>query len=85
MDKLRHRLGHELLALALGVGNTLWHQVLSPKTPMLTRRETMEMRQRFHKLLECDRENVRTGHYPRELLFQFPFFKYLRQTPSAIL
>jgi ubiquinone/menaquinone biosynthesis C-methylase UbiE len=44
-----------------------------------------EVQRRYRALLERDLENVRAGHYPKALLFQFPFVDYLRSAPFLAL
>lgn len=43
------------------------------------------LRRRTEELLRRDLENVRTGMYPRELLFQIPARHYMRALPRLIL
>lgn len=43
------------------------------------------LRKRLHALYARDLDNVERGHYPRELLFQFPFGPYLRALPRLLL
>jgi hypothetical protein len=42
------------------------------------------LQQRYEALLERDLANVEQGIYPRELLFQLPLLRYLRQLPAAV-
>jgi ubiquinone/menaquinone biosynthesis C-methylase UbiE len=44
-----------------------------------------EVQRRYRELLERDLENVRDGHYPEALLFQFPFADYLKRAPFLAL
>lgn len=43
-----------------------------------------EVRGRFRGLLERDLENVKAGLYPKDLLFQVPFGRYVRTIPRLI-
>jgi SAM-dependent methyltransferase len=43
-----------------------------------------QVRARFAALLDRDLDNVARGDYPRELLFQIPARRYLRQIPSLV-
>jgi ubiquinone/menaquinone biosynthesis C-methylase UbiE len=43
------------------------------------------LNKRFEKLLKQDIQNVEEGLYPRELLFQIPFYSYLRMIPGLSL
>jgi ubiquinone/menaquinone biosynthesis C-methylase UbiE len=43
------------------------------------------LRRRVRELYERDLENVRTGMYPRELLFQIPSRSYARALPRLVL
>jgi ubiquinone/menaquinone biosynthesis C-methylase UbiE len=42
------------------------------------------VRKRYEELLSKDLANVRAGHYPASLLFQFPFVGYIRATPELL-
>ncbi|NJK88013.1 MAG: class I SAM-dependent methyltransferase [Myxococcales bacterium] len=43
-----------------------------------------ELIQRFRTLLETDLSNVEQGYYPKSLLFQFPFWRYLLRAPEQL-
>ena len=43
------------------------------------------VQQLYRELIERDLRNVEEGHYPKSLLFQFPFLDYLRSTPTLAL
>jgi len=40
-----------------------------------------EVQRRYRQLIERDLANVDAGHYPKALLFQFPFADYLKTAP----
>ena len=75
---------HQTLAVALGFGARAWHYVLNPKSPRLSLQELTAVQERFDALLRADVANVAAGHYPRELLFQFPIARYLSQVPAGM-
>jgi ubiquinone/menaquinone biosynthesis C-methylase UbiE len=52
-----------------------------PKVPY---RAEHEVRRRFQQLLADDLANVEAGHYPRELLFQFPAGTYAKRLPRLV-
>lgn len=57
----------------------------SDKTLQITKEEKKILKRRFKELLEKDLENVKKGYYPKSLLFQIPFFEYLKDVPLLII
>ena len=84
IDRLRYRARHKSLAALLGSYMEIWHGIANPELrPDL--RALEELRRGVDELLAADLRNVEVGHYPRELLFSFPFRAYLRTLPEALL
>jgi len=85
-SRARYRARHTGLAVGLGLTlhllyRTLFRDAREPPEPEVGR----ELVRRFRALLEEDLTNVEQGYYPRDLLFQFPFRRYLRQVPRQIV
>lgn len=72
------------LAMSLGVGGRLVSTLLAPTAPLPSAASVRELRRRFDALIEEDLANVEAGHYPRELLYQFPLAEYLSRLPQAL-
>jgi len=84
-SEVRYRARHTGLAVGLGVTLHLIYRMLMPDTrrppePVVAR----ELVRRFRELLDNDIANVESGYYPRDLLFQFPFSRYVMQAPSQL-
>jgi hypothetical protein len=84
LDRLRYRAQHYGLTLSLGVPGRLLSMALSP-SQRLDPAIFALLQQRYDTLLERDLDNVARGYYPRDLLYQFPLFDYLRRVPEAIV
>ncbi len=81
-----HRTLHGALAAAMLPGNRLWHAALDPRGEAPSAEALAELSRRVEELIAADEENVRLGHYPRELLFQIPLVEYMtRVLPEALL
>jgi len=85
LDRFRYRAQHYGLTVWLGVPGRLWNMVVSPRRPRLDRAAVAVLQRRYDELLERDLDNVARGYYPRDLLYQFPLFDYLRQIPEALI
>jgi ubiquinone/menaquinone biosynthesis C-methylase UbiE len=85
LDAARYRLQQQALALSAFVGHRLWHLALDPGAPRPSVDAIREIERRYAALLERDLENVRRGCYPRDLLYQLPFFEYLGHVPEVLL
>lgn len=84
IDRLRYRARHKSLAALLGAYMELWHTIYKPaRRPDLRALEAL--RADMEEVLAADLRNVEVGHYPRALLFSFPFRDYLRTLPEALL
>lgn len=84
--RARYRARHTGLALGLGVTlhvlyRTLFHDHRPKPEPQVAK----ELVRRFKALLDADLSNVEAGYYPRELLLQFPFRRYLSQAPTQFV
>lgn len=84
IDASLYRLQQLALAASVFPGNRLWHLFLSPGQPRPRATAIRELERRYRALLEADLDNVRSGAYPRELLFQFPLLEYLTALPKAL-
>jgi ubiquinone/menaquinone biosynthesis C-methylase UbiE len=85
IDRLRYRAQQYGLAMPLAVAGRFWNLVLSPGQERFSVSVLKAVQQRYDALLEQDLANVERGYYPRELLYQFPLFDYLRRVPEALL
>ena len=85
LDRLRYRAQQYGLAMSLAVPGRLWNLVLSPNQERFSVGVLKAVQARYEALLEQDLANVARGYYPRELLYQFPLFDYLRKMPEALL
>lgn len=83
-----HRAAYRAQQLGMLYQCLLGHRVLRfltgnrMKVDVEAQREAQEG---YDKLIERDLRNVEEGLYPKSLLFQFPFFDYLKTTPSWAL
>ncbi|MFN8576928.1 MAG: class I SAM-dependent methyltransferase [Candidatus Sericytochromatia bacterium] len=57
----------------------------SDKTLKISQEEKLILKKRFKELLKRDLENVQKSYYPKTLLFQIPYFKYLKNTPLLLI
>jgi ubiquinone/menaquinone biosynthesis C-methylase UbiE len=85
LDRTRYRLQQQGLALSLGLGGRLISLILSPGRRAPGRELVAELERRYRALLDRDLENVAKGHYPRELLYQFPLREYVTVLPEFLL
>ena len=85
IDRLRYRAQQYGLAMSLAVPGRLWSLVISPSQERFPALLLKTLQRRYEALLDRDLENVARGYYPRELLYQFPLFDYLRRMPEALL
>lgn len=73
------------LALSLGLTFRGLMQAFLPDGARRPEQEEAKVLvERFRELLERDIENVRKGYYPRGLLFQFPYWTYLKRLPAGL-
>lgn len=85
-DRVRYRARHTGLAIGFGVTLHLLYRTLMPDTRRRPDPEVgRELVRRFRELLAADLANVEAGYYPRDLLFQFPFGRYLMQAPAQLI
>ncbi|HUH03315.1 MAG TPA: methyltransferase domain-containing protein [Kofleriaceae bacterium] len=54
------------------------------RRPPLSADTLTRLRRRYFRLLQRDLDNVASGMYPRELLFNLPIASYMRSLPSLI-
>lgn len=83
-DRLRYRAQHYGLTASLVIPGRILGMVLSPRQQRFDAALVGALQQRYEALLEQDLDNVAQGYYPRELLYQFPLFDYLRRVPEAL-
>ena len=76
--QLQHRTMLEVAARATG----LWHLAMAaPHIPYGNRDALIE---RMLELFQQDLANADAGYYPRSLVVDFPFFRYLAAAPGAL-
>lgn len=66
----------------------LGHRVLrfvARRPVKIDKEAAREVEVRYEALLERDLRNVEEGLYPKSLLFQFPFFDYIKTAPALAL
>jgi len=85
IDRFRYRAQQYGLAMSLAVPGRFWNFMLSPGQERFSVAMLKTVQQRYEALLERDLANVAAGYYPRELLYQFPLFGYLRRVPEVLL
>src|SRR6478736_4942298 len=85
IDRVRYRAQQYGLAMSLALPGRFWNFVLSPGQQRFSVDVLKAVQQRYEALLEQDLANVARGYYPRELLYQFPLFDYLRKVPEVLL
>ncbi len=85
IDRIRYRAQQYGLAMSLALPGRLWGVVLKPSREKFPAALLQTLQQRYEALLDRDLDNVAQGYYPRELLYQFPLFDYLRRMPEALL
>jgi ubiquinone/menaquinone biosynthesis C-methylase UbiE len=82
-DRYAYRARQYGLTVSLAIPGRLFEFFRSP----LTRFDAdvvAALRRRYQALLERDLANVERGDYPRDLLYQLPLLRYLRQVPAAL-
>jgi ubiquinone/menaquinone biosynthesis C-methylase UbiE len=84
LDRYRYRARQYGLTLSLAVPGRLWGLLLSPNQPALDAHVVGLLQRRYERLLERDLLHVERGDYPRELLYQLPLLRYLRELPTAL-
>lgn len=84
IDKLRYRGQHFSFLLNATVLQEAARIVTRQKRPELSRDTIRELMTRHKALHRRDLENVATGMYPRELLFDIPVQRYLRAFPQLV-
>ncbi|WP_428261394.1 class I SAM-dependent methyltransferase [Haliangium sp.] len=84
LDRARYQTRHRALAVASGVYIGMWQRLLmSPPRPQAA--AVADLRASFDALLRADLANVEAGHYPRELLFDLPYRRYVSAMPELLL
>lgn len=83
LDRYVYRARQYGLTLSLAIPGRLWGLLLSPNQPGFDGHVLGLLQRRYADLLERDLANVERGVYPRELLYQLPLWRYLRQLPEA--
>jgi len=84
LDRARYRFQQNALLHLLAPGMGVWHRLVGPRLPAPGRGELAALRERLAALFSRDLENVERGAYPRELLFQLPLARYLRELPALL-
>jgi ubiquinone/menaquinone biosynthesis C-methylase UbiE len=85
IDRMRYRAQHYGLTLSLAIPRQLLSFAVAPRHTRFDTSIFNTLQRRYDALLELDLDNVAHGYYPRELLYQFPLFDYLRQVPEALV
>jgi ubiquinone/menaquinone biosynthesis C-methylase UbiE len=85
VDRLRYRAQHYGLTVSLAIPGRLLNLMLAPGTGRVDAGVLAALQHRYDALLERDLDNVARGYYPRDLLYQFPLLRYLRQIPEALV
>src|SRR5690349_19305214 len=84
-DHLTYRAQHwSFLLNATVIQETARILTRTPR-PEIPRDTVQLLRRRTYELWERDLENVKTGMYPRDLLFQIPMREYARVFPRLFL
>jgi ubiquinone/menaquinone biosynthesis C-methylase UbiE len=76
---------HVGLTAALTPLMRTWHRVLCPDDPGPPAEVMHAYYRRYRSLLREDLANVRAGHYPRELLSDFPVREYAKLVPHGLV
>ncbi|MBX3025303.1 class I SAM-dependent methyltransferase [bacterium] len=82
-DRYAYRARQYGLTVSLAIPGRLFGLLRSPFT-RFDREVIAVLQRRYEALLARDLANVERGDYPRDLLYQLPLLRYLRQVPAAL-
>lgn len=82
-DRYAYRARQYGLTASLAIPGRLFGLLRSPLT-RFDGEVIAELQRRYQALLARDLANVERGDYPRDLLYQLPVVRYLRQLPAAL-
>ncbi len=85
IDRVAYRAQQRGLALSAAALASLLRTIFAPGEQPPNREILTLLKSRFEQLLEDDLANVEAGHYPRRLLYQYPYLDYLMATPRLLL
>ena len=85
VDRLLYRAQHYGLTASMAIPGRLLSLLLSPRQRRVDAAVLATLRRRYDALLDSDLDNVARGYYPRQLLYQYPLFDYVRQLPEALV
>jgi ubiquinone/menaquinone biosynthesis C-methylase UbiE len=84
LDRYVYRARQYGLTLSLAIPGRLLGLLLSPSQARFDAHVLGLLQRRYEALLERDLSHVERGDYPRDLLYQLPLLRYLRQLPAAL-